>query len=143
LAAGRSVYIGPDGPRQPTGYCPVVVQDHYLNLLLKNYIWTPGAACFRTAVVRRIGGFRTNVSGAEDYDLYLRIARHHRVWCHDEVIAEYRQHDTSTSRRPMLMMRSTLDVLRRQREWTRGNRLAERALRFGISRTQRKYGDQL
>jgi len=143
LAAGRCVYIGPDGTRRPTEYRPVVVRDHYLNLLLGNYIWTPGTACFRTAVVRRIGGFRTNVSGAEDYDLYLRVARHHRIWCHDQVIAEYRQHDTSTSRRPMLMMRSTLDVLRGQREWARGNKLAERALRFGISRTQRKYGEQL
>src|SRR5215813_2388086 len=143
FVAGRCVYLGVDGVRRVTVYEPVVERSHYVRLLLSNYIWMPGAVIFRTAAVREAGGFKTTVSGAEDYDLYLRIARHQRIWCHDQVIAEYRQHDTSTSRKPMLMMRSTLNVMRGQREWARGNKLAERALRFGISRTQRKYGEQL
>jgi len=143
FVAGRCVYIGPDGARRHTTYRPLVRRNHYLNLLIGNYIWMPGTVLFRTTVVRRVGGFKTTVSGAEDYDLYLRIARTHRIWCHDQVIAEYRQHDTSTSRKPMLMMRSLLDVMRGQRAWVEGDMLAQRALRHGISRAQRYIGEQL
>ena len=115
-------------------YFPVIDRNHYLNLLITNYIWTPGAVLFRTAVVRHLGGFKTTVSGAEDYDLYLRIARNHRIWCHGNVVAEYRQHGANFSRNPGLMLRSTLDVIHAQRGCVGGNKLAERALRRAISK---------
>ena len=90
-----------------------------------------------------MGGFKTTVSGAEDYDLYLRIARNHRIWCHDQVIAEYRQHNTSTSRKPMLMLRSALSVMHGQRAAVKGDPRAEQALRQGIRHWQNAYGEQL
>ena len=143
LVAGRCVSVGVDGVQRATLYEPVVEQNHYIRLLLGNYIWMPGAAMLRTRVVREAGGFKTTVSGAEDYDLYLRIARHHRIWCHDQVIAEYRQHDTSTSHKPMLMLRSSLSVIRAQQEAVSGDPPAERAWRQGIRNLQHKYGEQL
>jgi glycosyltransferase involved in cell wall biosynthesis len=143
LAAGRCVYIGPDSVRRPTSYARVVDRNHYLNLLISNYIWMPGTAMFRTAVVRQMGGFKTTVSGAEDYDLYLRVARNHRIWCHDQIIAEYRQHDTSTSRNRTLMLRSSLNVLRAQRQWSKPDARATRALCKGIRKMQKVYGEQL
>ena len=143
FAAGRCVYIGPEGGRRRTTYLPVIDRNHYLNLLITNCIWTPGAALFRTAVVRRLGGFKTTVSGAEDYDLYLRIARNHRIWCHGNVVVEYRQHGTNFSRNPGLMLQSTLDVIRAQRGCVDGNTLAERAFRRAISQAHRQYGEPL
>ena len=143
FAAGRCVYIGPAGGRRHTTYRPVIDRNHYLNLLITNHIWTPGTVLFRTAVVRRLGGFKTTVSGAEDYDLYLRIARNHRIWCHENVVTEYRQHDTNFSRRPGSMLRSTLDVIDAQRGYLRGDKLAERALRRAISKAHRMYGEPL
>jgi hypothetical protein len=143
FVAGRCVALGVDGMQRFTHYEPVVERNHYITLLLANYIWMPGTVMFRTAVVREAGGFKTTVSGAEDYDLYLRIARHHRIWCHDQVIAEYRQHDTSTSRKPMLMMRSSLSVIRAQQEAVKGDPPAERAWRQGIRNSQHKYGEQV
>src|SRR5215467_9998029 len=143
FVAGRCVSFGVDGVHRVTLYEPVVERNHYIRLLLSNYIWMPGTVLFRTAVVREAGGFKTTVSGAEDYDLYLRIARHQRIWCHDQVIAEYRQHDTSTSRKPMLMMRSTLNVMRAQRDAVRGDPSAKWALRQGIRHSQHRYGEQL
>ena len=103
----------------------------------------PGTVMFRTPVVRKVGGFKTTVSGAEDYDLYLRIAQRHGIWCHDQVIAEYRQHQTSTSRKPMLMMRSTLAVMYGQRAAVKGDPVAEQALRQGIRNWQNIYGEHL
>ena len=143
FVAGRCVSFGVDGVHRVTLYEPVVERNHYIRLLLSNYIWMPGTVMFRTAVVREAGGFKTTVSGAEDYDLYLRIARRHRIWCHDQVIAEYRQHDTSTSRKPMLMMRSSLNVMRAQRDAVKGDPSAEWALRQGIKHWQHRYGEQL
>lgn len=143
FAAGRCVYIGPDGGQLCTTYRPVIDRNHYLNLLITNCIWTPGAALFRTAVVRRLGGFKTTVSGAEDYDLYLRIARNHRIWYHGNVVVEYRQHGTNFSRKPGLMLRSTLDVLHAQRGCVQGDRLAERALGRALDKTRESYGELL
>ena len=143
FAVGRCVYIGPDGGRRLTTYRPVIERNHYLNLLITNYIWTPGMVLFRTAVVRHLGGFRTTVSGSEDYDLYLRIARNHRIWCHGNIVSEYRQHDANFSRKPGLMLRSTLDVIHAQRECVRGDKLAERALRRATSKAHRLYGEPL
>ena len=129
LVAGRCVSIGEDGAQKYTMQQSVVECDHYRTLLTRNIIWMPGAAMFRTEVVRALGGFKTTVSGAEDYDLYLRIARHQRIQCHDQVVAEYRQHEMSTSRQPMLMMRSILAVMHAQRAVVKGDPSAERALR--------------
>jgi len=143
FVAGRCVGINTHGVQQRTRHPPVVERDHYLRLLECNYIWTPGTVMFRTDIVRQLGGFKRTVSGAEDYDLYLRIARHHSIWCHDQVVTEYRQHDLSTSRRPMQMMRSSLNVMNGQRSAAKGNPMAERALREGIRHWQREYGEQL
>ena len=121
FVAGRYVGLGSDGMQRRTRQDPVVERNHYLKLLASNYIWMPGTVMFRTAIVRQAGGFKSTVCGAEDYDLYLRIARNHRIWCHDQVIAEYRQHDTSMSRKPMLMMRSALSVLHGQRDAVKGD----------------------
>lgn len=143
FTAGRCLVLGPDGTRQDGLYEPVVERDHYRMLLRNNYIWMPGTVLFRTAVVRQVGGFKTTVSGAEDYDLYLRLARRHSVWCHDQIVAEYRQHETNTSRRPMLMIRSSLRVMHGQRAWIKGDAEAERAWREGVQRSQNEYGEQL
>jgi glycosyltransferase involved in cell wall biosynthesis len=143
FAAGRCIVFGADGVRTDTRYDPVVERDHYLRLLMSNFIWMPGTVMFRTAVVRRFGGFKTTVTGAEDYDLYLRIAREHRIWCHGEFVAEYRQHGTNTSRRPRLMLRSTLKVMEAQRAVVQGDVRAEAAWREGVRHWQQEYGEEV
>jgi glycosyltransferase involved in cell wall biosynthesis len=143
FTAGRCIVFGAEGVRTDTRYEPVVERDHYLQLLRSNFIWMPGTVMFRTAIVRRFGGFKTTVTGAEDYDLYLRIAREHRIWCHGEFVAEYRQHGSSTSRRPRLMLRSTLNVMEGQRASVRGNARAEAAWRDGVRHWQQEYGEEV
>jgi glycosyltransferase involved in cell wall biosynthesis len=141
--AGRCVGIGPDGVQRATVHEPVVEQNHYHALLRNNYIWTPGTVMFRTEVVRRMGGFKTSVSGAEDYDLYLRIAAIHRIWCHDEVVVEYREHDNKTSGNFPLMLASSVKVVRDQRAAVKGDWRAEQALRHGLAHWQHRYGEPL
>ena len=141
FVAGRYAGLGPDGIQRPFRHDPVVERDHYLRLLTNNYICMLATVMFRTAVVRHVGGFKFRA--AEDYDLYLRIARNHRIWCHDQVVAEYRQHDNQTTGNYPLMLSSTVRVLRGQRAAVRGDSRAEQALCLGIRNFQQSYGEPL
>lgn len=116
-----------------------VHQDHYLELLRGNYIGMHAAVMYRRAVFDEVGGFDTSLPACEDYDLYLRIARRFPVFCHDEVIAEYRQHGSNMSRNPDLMLRQAYQVLDRQRPYLT-TEVQRRAYRKGILRWQAFYG---
>ena len=84
----------------------------YLLLVLAN----PVMAC--TAVVRRsvlteIGGFDETIRFADDYDLWLRIVRHHAVAYVDEPLAMYRVHASNESKKTVGIVSATMQVLRK------------------------------
>jgi len=58
------------------------------------------ATVVRRSVIDRIGGFDTGLRTGEDYDFFIRAAQHCRFICVDAVVARYRQHPTSITRRP-------------------------------------------
>ena len=142
FAAGRCLVFSERGVHPDTRYYPVVEKDHYLELLKSNFIWMPGCVVFRRDVVVQTGGFATDVTGAEDYDLYLRIARQYPIHHHDTFVAAYRQHGTSTSRRAALMLRSALTVMARQRRLVKGDPAAEAAWQQGVRHWKREYGEE-
>jgi glycosyltransferase involved in cell wall biosynthesis len=143
FVTGRCVVFDDAGVYTDIRYAPLVERDHYLSLLESNFIWMPACAMFRTGIVREVGGFKTWVTGAEDYDLYLRIARRHPIVCHDEFVAAYRQHGSSTSRRAPLMLRSTVNVMRAQWNEVKGDASAEAAWRRGMRQWQYEYGEEI
>jgi glycosyltransferase involved in cell wall biosynthesis len=53
----------------------------------------------RTALVRRLGGYRAAFRAAEDYDLWLRIAEAGGIANLADYLTEYRWHSTNLSRR--------------------------------------------
>jgi GT2 family glycosyltransferase len=53
----------------------------------------------RTALARRVGGYRAAFRAAEDYDLWLRMAEASGVAVLPEVLIEYRLHEANLSRR--------------------------------------------
>jgi glycosyltransferase involved in cell wall biosynthesis len=53
----------------------------------------------RTALVRRIGGYRAAFKAAEDYDLWLRLAEAGGIANIAECLTQYRRHDSNLSRR--------------------------------------------
>jgi glycosyltransferase involved in cell wall biosynthesis len=117
--------------------------DYYATLLRYNFIGPPLVAMFRREVLLRQGGFRPEFLGADDQELYLRIARTYPIHCHHEVIAEYRRHASQTSRRCVLMLKASLAVLRAQRRYFNGNKQYWDAYRAGIRYRQKLYGEQL
>lgn len=127
---------------------PLPVEHHsidasnlYKGWLSRNFVWTPGAAMFRRAELVQIGGFAEDLGPAADYAVYLRLARDARVAYITGRAVRYRQHAASMSRDPALMLRATLQALRREsREgpsWARGD------IRRGRRTWCAWYGEQI
>ncbi|HTL48433.1 MAG TPA: glycosyltransferase [Verrucomicrobiae bacterium] len=77
--------------------CPPDFPRGFLDLLTgKNFVPTT------TTMVRRecldtVGVFDPELKVAEDWDLWLRIARRYEIFCLDEVLAEHRDHPQKTT----------------------------------------------
>ena len=126
--------------------CPpqsAVAQDHYRELLMGNYIWTPGAVMYRRAVIDAVGGFDARAGGSADFDLNIRIARQWPIHCHGQLVLEYREHPESQSSDPAYMLRSAVSVRRRHRRHVRSSRTERAALAQGIRVVQGDYGERL
>ncbi|GAB3048339.1 glycosyltransferase [Spirosoma pulveris] len=90
-----------------------VEQDHYWRLLQSNYIGMHATVLYRRTIVEQFR-FDTSLKACEDYDLYLRIARHHPVLHHTHPIAAYRLHGANMSANAPFMLDRVLFVLDRQ-----------------------------
>jgi len=87
----------------------------YLGLLARgNYIAMIAAVMFRRAILADFR-FDTSLANCEDYDLFLRIARHHPVVQHQTPLAAYRFHDSAMSAHIPSMLVGALAVLGRHR----------------------------
>ena len=67
----------------------------------------------RTELVRACGGFREALAGAEDYDLWLRIAERARVANLPETLVRYRVHAQTVTERRKVRMAFSVRLARR------------------------------
>jgi glycosyltransferase involved in cell wall biosynthesis len=143
-AAGCAVPIDANG-RSLAAVWPSPDTDdgmRYAELFAGNFIWTPGAAIFRRALVLRAGGFDSRWSGAADYALYLRLAAEWPIHWHGTPVVRYRQHPQSMSCDDAAMLRNTLAVMRDERARLRSPR-ERRAWRHGLQQWREWYGQRL
>ncbi len=117
--------------------------DHYLQLLLHNYIWTAGAVIYRQGVFDFVDGFNASVNGSADFELNARIARLFPICCCETDVVEYRRHDDGMSRDFRKMLKSAVTARRLQRKYVEGNRRYEEALQTGMRAAQEDYGEKL
>jgi glycosyltransferase involved in cell wall biosynthesis len=141
MAFGRCVLIDERGAPMPTNQ-PHVRGCYYEELLRRNFIWTPALVAFQRWAFAAIGDFDREVSPSADYDLYLRIARRFPIAAHDTLVAEYRQHGGNMSSDPVLMLKMTLRVVRRQRPFITTDARA-RAYGEGERCWREFYGERL
>lgn len=87
--------------------------DSYHLLLQGNGICASSVA-LRRDVVTELGGFDTSLSACEDWDMWLRLAAHHKLVKIPEVLARYRLHGGNMSRDYRNLRRNGRRVLRRQ-----------------------------
>lgn len=120
--------------------------DLYGGMLIRNHIEMTSTVLFRRDILEREGAFDESLRSAEDYDLLLRLSRLHPTSFHRELVAEYRRYEhqgSSLSQNPGVMLRSTMQVLRRQRRFARGNAFYETQLARGRRFFQDYYGGEL
>ncbi len=142
FAAGMSRDIGEDGKVLRKRGQPLVMQDHYLNLLKDCYIWSGSSLVSRRSAIAAVGGFNEELEAGDDYELYLKLARRYPIFCHDSVVTEYRRHGSNTTRNSALVLTSQLQVLKGQRSQLRDK--SERAARrAGIRKTRAEHGEAL
>lgn len=115
----------------------------YLELLKRNHIGNTGCALFQRWVFTAVGVFDRSVDAAADYDLYLRTARKFRIGSHPEPVMEYRRHSANMSNNSALMLKDTLNVLRKQLSYVNGNSELKEAYRRGRKFYKQAYGERL
>jgi glycosyltransferase involved in cell wall biosynthesis len=142
FALGRCSLIDEFGRPLATNL-PHITGAYYRELLASNYIWMPAMAMFRRSVFDAVGGFDPRVSPSADYDLYLRITRQFEIAPHGALVAEYRRHSANMSADPVLMLRTTLSVLRRQRRYACCSPHDRAAYKEGLLHWRRLYGEHL
>lgn len=117
--------------------------DHYATLLRRNFIGPPHVVMFKLQIIQKLGGFREDLVSSEDQELYLRIARAYPIYCHHEIIAEYRRHGPQMSQKFDVMLKTSLTVLRLQRDHIKRNPIYREAYKSGILFRQRLYDGAL
>ena len=143
MAVGDHLFVSRDGSYVADSRKPCLQSSHYEELLKSNFIEMIASVLFRRSVLVEIGGFNNTLRVAEDYELYLRIARVHQICCHPTVVAEYRWHHANASHNSELMLRMTLQVLRSQAPYVRRDRRRLLAFLEGVRNWRKQYGRQL
>ncbi|HSM60986.1 MAG TPA: glycosyltransferase family 2 protein [Longimicrobiales bacterium] len=111
----------------------------YTALLERNVVGPPVGVVFRRTAVVSAGGFGEGARTAEDYDLYLRLAREHTLYCHRRLVGEYRHHDANMSSDAAAMLRGVLEALESQESYVEGDATLRRALARGRRNAWRRY----
>ncbi len=143
MAVGDHCFVSRDGSYLADSRKDCLAAFHYEALLRSNFIEMISSVLFRRSVLDEVGGFDTGLRVAEDYELYLRIARNHPICCHSRVVAEYRLHQANASHNSELMLTMTLRVLGSQARYIRSDARRLFAFLEGIRTWRRQYGRQL
>jgi glycosyltransferase involved in cell wall biosynthesis len=123
---------------------PFAVQgDPYIFLLQCNHIQMHATVLYRRSVFEVVGVFDPSLNASEDYDLYLRITRQYPVCAHATIVAEYRRHGSNMTHDPARMLRTSVTVLRRQRQHVQSDARRAAAYRAGLRFWYGCYGGQL
>jgi glycosyltransferase involved in cell wall biosynthesis len=140
IAVGEHRYIDAQGTVLGASNKRAAGRDHYAMLLEHNFIETPCSAFHRRSSFLKTGNYADGVQGAEDYELYLRMARNFPLIAHEGLVAEYRLHSTNTSRNSEVMMQVSHRVLAMELAYVRGNGAREHCHRNGVRFVDRHFG---
>jgi cellulose synthase/poly-beta-1,6-N-acetylglucosamine synthase-like glycosyltransferase len=143
MAVGDHAFISAEGVRIRKSGKFAVVPRPYEALLKSNFIEMISSVLFRRSVFDQVGHFNAQLKVAEDYDLYLRIARVQPICCHSVLAAEYRMHGSNISHNAELMLTTTLKVLKSQEVFIRNDTGRQVAFRAGIRSWRKQYGRRL
>ncbi len=136
---GRCQYVAHDGSPVQVFQPPYHETDDYLAMLRICPIWHPAAVMCRRSIFDVLRGFETSLVSCADYEFYLRVTKRWPVYCHNEVISEYRQHNANMSSDNALTLKATTQILRLQWPLIKGNKQYEEAYQTGMRNFHRSY----
>ena len=88
LFYSRIDYVTQSGEQLASPRIRCIRGNGYLELLGGDFI-ANSATVVKKECFDRVGGFDPGLHGCEDWDLWIRIARYHPIWCIPEVLVAY------------------------------------------------------
>lgn len=143
FAFGLSRQIAPDGAPLPGTEQTFREQVDYAGLLAHCFIHHPASVIFRRACIDAVGGFDSTIPICSDLEFYLRVARTWPIHSHHTLVSEYRQHAANRSLNTAQMLKYSLDIIRRQAPYVRGNPRLAAAYRRGMRVSKLVRGGRL
>jgi glycosyltransferase involved in cell wall biosynthesis len=140
FVVGDIDHITMDGSARESPRWPLLRSNFYEELLRVNHVANTIAVMFRREVITKVGGFDRTCSPAEDYRLLLAAARSFPSAHHRTVVAQYRRHQTSLSRRGVVMLGAMHRVMELEKPSVQGNPQLERAHREGVRYWRDHFG---
>jgi glycosyltransferase involved in cell wall biosynthesis len=140
FVVGDIDHISADGSYLDSPRWPILERNFYEELLRVNHVANTIAIMFRREVLESIGGFDRSCSPAEDYRLLLQAARSYPSAHHSTVVAQYRRHQATLSRRGVLMLRAMHQVMELERPFVHGHPEWEKAHREGVRYWRDHFG---
>jgi len=104
------------------------------SLFTGNPIYSPGQTLIRREALAACGGFREDIWGADDWDLYIRMCKTGRLVLHSRPALFYRRHAGNASRNMVRLLRNVFKVFQ-----THLADLGPKARRQGKTNTRRWF----
>jgi glycosyltransferase involved in cell wall biosynthesis len=140
---GRAQWIKEDGTPYSTIDEPREIAN-YETLLCGIGIVPPSTIMFPRAVFESIGDFKPALAPADDYDIFLRVARIYPIYCHNQVVVEYRQHNANQSKKSAkLLIEVSYRTLDAQKEFIEQHKEYETAYKNGRNHWRNLFGPYL
>ncbi|BAZ00088.1 amino acid adenylation domain-containing protein [Tolypothrix tenuis PCC 7101] len=83
---------------------------NYENILAGKIKLQCACILFQRQAIESVGAFDPKTKGAEDYNLYLRIAREFPIYAHGQLVSTYRYHGGNVSANPAAMLINSLNA---------------------------------
>jgi amino acid adenylation domain-containing protein len=97
--------INPDGSYETEEiYDNQHIVANYENILAGKLKMQCACVLFRRTVIESVGEFDPNSTGAEDYNLFLRVAREFPIHFHGQTVLEYRYNGSNMSAKPTYLI---------------------------------------
>jgi len=101
---------GQPAPKSSGGSC-------FDRLIRGNIIKSPSTVMLRRQVIDDCGGFREDLLGAEDWEMWIRVACRYQMWSVPEPLVLYRTHPGQLTLRMLTSRRADVQVIERVMEW--------------------------
>ena len=138
---GNFRFLGSDPTWRHIHVCEPL-PDYFGTFLRGNFIVAPFVVMYRRQPLVESGGFDERVRSCEDWEFYLRLIKQAPLYCHHQIVGEYRITDQQASRYWHFVLKWGVQVMRSKWRLVCGNPLYEEGYSVGLTRLRSRYGER-